>query len=954
MRSTRHPGVVPSPGDLRETSRRLLLGGCLLVLMLSGCTMGSQGSVSPHALEASPSGVSPHDPGRADSIRARDSCDRSQPASAVACYQQALAATDQPRMRGWLLFHLSSTYYELGQYANAIASSEQALAIARQEHDRTLEGLTLQNLSRAYWRLGHSTKAMTFQEQALAIWRELRDRDTEGQALNNLGVHYAHLSQYANAIASLEQALAIAREGHDRPGERRPFMNPGWPLGNLGSVYHDLGQYDQALAVTREVRDQRGEVWSLISLSRVYQDLRQDEPARVSVEQALAVARQAGRRAEEGAALHSLGQLYRGLRQYDRALASLEQALTIQREIGDRPGVGLTLHSRGQVYAALRQYDRASAAYEQALMVAPEVGDRDGEGQVFGSLMAVWHAQHRPRLAIFYGKQAINTFQEIRGHLRPLTENLQKGFLTAKEPIYRELAEILLTEGRLLEAQQVLDWLKAEEYWNFVRRDASATAALAGPTAWTPEETVWAERYRAIADQVAALGAERGILRLSAARTVAEEGRLAALEADLTAANWAFQRFLADVQLELGRAPLAREKLFHLRETQGLMADLRDLGPGTVALYTLVGPEKSHVLLITPDVQLAREVPLPAAELGRKVLAFREVLEAVRHQPAPPDPRPLAHELYTLLVGPVAADLRAVQARTLLWSLDGVLRYLPLAALHDGECYLIECYALVGFTPASQPRWKDMPQPWRQALGLGVSKAHAPFPALPGVASELRGIIRDPAQGATDGVLPGTIKLDEAFTGPEMLASLRRGYPVVHIASHFRLHPGNETASFLLLGDGSRLSLAQVKTWPTVSGGVELLTLSACHTATGGTEADGKEVEGFAVLAQRQGAKAVVATLWPVEDASTQALMRTFYRLHDAQPGLSKAGALQQAQQQLLAGQGPLVTATGARDGTPEHTRSPGTPRPPLTRNPQAPYAHPYFWAPFVLVGNWK
>ena len=214
---------------------------------------------------------------------------------------------------------------------------------------------------------------------------------------------------------------------------------------------------------------------------------------------------------------------------------------------------------------------------------------------------------------------------------------------------------------------------------------------------------------------------------------------------------------------------------------------------------------------------------------------------------------------------------------------------------------------------------------------------------------ELRGIIRDAAQGATEGVLPGTIKLDEAFTGPEMLAALRQGYPVVHIASHFRLHPGDETASFLLLGDGSRLSLAQVKTWPTVFGGVELLTLSACHTATGGTEADGKEVEGFAVLAQRQGAKAVVATLWPVEDASTHEVMQTFYRLRDTQPGLSKAEALQQAQRQLLAGPGPHI----ARRAT-EHTRSPATPLPPLTRHPQAPYAHPYFWAPFVLVGNWK
>jgi CHAT domain-containing protein len=103
-----------------------------------------------------------------------------------------------------------------------------------------------------------------------------------------------------------------------------------------------------------------------------------------------------------------------------------------------------------------------------------------------------------------------------------------------------------------------------------------------------------------------------------------------------------------------------------------------------------------------------------------------------------------------------------------------------------------------------------------------------------------------------------------------------------------------------------------VKTWPTVFGGVDLLTLSACNTAAGGAERDGKEVEGFGVLAQRQGAKAVVATLWPVEDASTKELMQTFYRLRDTQPGISKAEALRQAQLRLLTVTGPLVATSNA------------------------------------------
>src|SRR2546422_10263014 len=147
-----------------------------------------------------------------------------------------------------------------------------------------------------------------------------------------------------------------------------------------------------------------------------------------------------------------------------------------------------------------------------------------------------------------------------------------------------------------------------------------------------------------------------------------------------------------------------------------------------------------------------------------------------------------------------------------------------------------------------------------------------------------------------------------------MLTELRRQHKVVHIASHFQFQPGNETNSALLLGDGSFLSLAQIKSLPNVFGGVELLTLSACNTATGGSGANGKEVEGFGVLAQRQGAKAVVASLWPVADRSTKLLMQEFYRLREAKGSTTKIEALRQAQIELLRGTHSSTAASPPND----------------------------------------
>lgn len=102
----------------------------------------------------------------------------------------------------------------------------------------------------------------------------------------------------------------------------------------------------------------------------------------------------------------------------------------------------------------------------------------------------------------------------------------------------------------------------------------------------------------------------------------------------------------------------------------------------------------------------------------------------------------------------------------------------------------------------------------------------------------------------------------------------------------------SEMKSALLMGDGNLLTLAQIKKLPNLVGGVQVLTLSACNTGVGDNAGDGKEVEGFGVLAQRQGAKAVIASLWPVADASTSRLKRDFYRIRESGAGRHQVGSL--------------------------------------------------------------
>ena len=164
------------------------------------------------------------------------------------------------------------------------------------------------------------------------------------------------------------------------------------------------------------------------------------------------------------------------------------------------------------------------------------------------------------------------------------------------------------------------------------------------------------------------------------------------------------------------------------------------------------------------------------------------------------------------------------------------------------------------------------------------------------------------------------------------------------MASHFKFVPGNETNSFLLLGNGDPLTLEQIrKTRGFRFGGVDLLTLSACETARGG-DGDGGEVESFGAIAQMNGASAVMATLWPIADEASGRLMADFYK-GLVEDGLDKASALRRAQIAMLRGvdvKSVKLTERGATDGEEPAAAAEGI----TTR-------HPYYWSPYILMGNW-
>ncbi|MGL5943505.1 MAG: CHAT domain-containing protein [Waterburya sp.] len=311
----------------------------------------------------------------------------------------------------------------------------------------------------------------------------------------------------------------------------------------------------------------------------------------------------------------------------------------------------------------------------------------------------------------------------------------------------------------------------------------------------------------------------------------------------------------------------------------------------------------------------ARGNPQAATEIARIQKTQAESLQQ--------DILPLASEIYSWLIEPAEAELKANGVKTLVFVLDGSLRNIPMSLLYDQkeQKYLIQKDYNIALSSGLQ---LTAPQPLQRepikVLAAGVTRDFPAyrFPPIPKVADELntiKSIFQD-----------SEILLNQEFTEATLQKRLAESdFPVVHLATHGQFGSTSDQ-TFILSGAEQGSPLINVNRFDRLlragslrrAQPIELLVLSACNTAEG----DNQAILGLAGVAVRAGARSTIATLWGANDEATANLMTKFYNNLANDTQISKAKALRQAQLDLLSEEDSL-------------------------------YRHPYYWAPFVLVGNW-
>ncbi|MGB3404500.1 MAG: CHAT domain-containing protein [Microcoleaceae cyanobacterium] len=339
-------------------------------------------------------------------------------------------------------------------------------------------------------------------------------------------------------------------------------------------------------------------------------------------------------------------------------------------------------------------------------------------------------------------------------------------------------------------------------------------------------------------------------------------------------------------------------------ETQIEQAD-----PTAAIFYTIILQDRLEVIAALPGQPLRHYATAVSADKVQQInLEIRRNIGKLFREK---DILPQTKQLYQWLIQPIETELKNHSIKTLVFALDGSLRTLPMALMSDGNQYLVENYNIALALPGLSVR---NPNPITsksiKLLVAGLSEARQNFPPLPGVEAEVNTISQQ---------FPATkVLLNDEFTIANLQKQIRkRNASIIHLATHGQFSSNREQTFILTANEKININNFEMLLTSRYNYGItpiEMLVLSACQTASG----DNRAALGLAGVAVRSGARSTLATLWSVSDQSTAEFMESFYQKL-TQPNMSRAEALRLAQIDML-----------------------------KSRN-----RRPFFWAPFILVGNW-
>ncbi|TYQ27200.1 tetratricopeptide repeat protein [Pseudanabaena sp. UWO311] len=718
--------------------------------------------------------------------------------------------------------------YQQKQLKEALSVFQQVLAIRQQIKDRAGAATVLSSIGTVYLNLGQYPEALDYYQQYLASRVRSSDRSEEGTILNNIGLVYDNLGQYSKALEYYQQALAISKEVKNRAEE---FVT----LNNIGTAYLSRGEYSKAL--------------------KYYQ-------------QSLTIKKSGDDLSLERVTFNNIGLVFRSLKQYPQALDYYQKALAISKELNDRSGEATVHNNLGVVYDELGQYAKALVYYQQALEIVKATGDRTGEAKTLNNIGIALDSQLQPEMAILFFKQSVIVRESIRKDLKKLSREEQQIYTLTVADTYRVLTDLLLRQGRVTEALQVLDLLKIQELEDYLKNVNGSDRTSQSIRLLEPE--------RAINAQLIAFDHKK----------------------------------LPDLNQKLAK----QIRQLPEAEINEIPEYLRKIPKGAVLIYPLILNDRLELIIFSANsFPINHSISIKKEELKVLVTDFRADLQDHSSE----DVKMSSKKLYDVLIKPIELELNQANANTILYAPDDLFRYIPLAALYDGRQYLVEKYRINNLIAYSlfdsDKKLLLNPRIFAGAFGGRDKETKFGQNALPASIYEVEHIAN---------IFPNTNKyIEQNFTSTVAKEKVA-GNSIVHFATHAEFKSGSPLDSYVLFGDGSKITLAEISDLPLKD--TELVVLSACQTGLSSILGTGAEILGFGYQVQRAGTKASIASLWSVSDGGTQLLMQEFYQ--KLQKGnIAPSTALREAQLSMI--------HRHIKDG-------------------KTNYNHPFFWSAFVVIGN--